>query len=66
MHLMRLTSEDDIDGQYRTLSSTNVALLLSKSLLKCEIGIEKWNLTSKFHVAACMVGYPPARSSTGV
>ena len=29
----------------------NVAILLSELLWKCEIGIEKWDLTLKFHVA---------------
>ena len=55
MHLTRLIPEDDIDVQYCTLSSTGVAILLSISLWKCEIGIEKWGLTLKFHVATWLV-----------
>ena len=40
----------------------NVAILLFESLWKCEIEIEKWDLTLKFHVAAWLATSKHARA----
>ena len=47
---LSVAHKDDIIVVGHLFPGKNVAILLSESSWKCEIGIEKWDLTMKFHV----------------